>query len=135
MKRAIKTSSWLLGVALLGSLALTGCDGGGDGSGIGERGEGGGFLWKPRSESNGRLVILLPTQYRRQVSSQFVADGDGNVLETGVFTTDEHNGDRPHFRYSRPGASFGNNVYAVADLTGGGTVHWPIPNGAARTEY
>lgn len=135
MKKMTKASLGILASVLLGSLAWTGCDGGGDGSGIGEPGEGGGFLWKPRSESNGRLVVLLPTQYRKQISTQFVANGDGTVLATGVFTTDEHNGDRPHFRYDRPGSSFGNNVYAVADLADGRTVHWPIPNSAARTEY
>ena len=126
---------WMLGLAAAGLLALTGCDSGGGGSGIGKQGGGGGFLWKPRSESTGKLVILLPTQYRGRVTTQYVANAGGDIIETGAFAGDEHNGDRPHFRYTRAGAAFGGNIYAVADIEGEGTVHWPIPNGAARTEY
>ncbi|MBP7276530.1 MAG: hypothetical protein KBA51_10055 [Kiritimatiellae bacterium] len=135
MTTSSKAFRWMLGVTAAGLLACTGCDSGGGGSGVGKQGAGGGFLWKPRSESSGNLVILLPSQYRQRVTAQYVADGGGTILETGTFTTDSHNGNRPHFRYARSGASFGTDVYAVADIEGEGTIHWAIPNGAARTEY
>lgn len=128
---------WIYRLAFLVALlvGVAACDTGShDGSSLGKRGEDGGFLWKPVSESNGRLVILLPTQYRGRVGSCYVADSNGNIMEVGVFTTDSHNGNRPHFRFTKPGGAFGQNVYAVADIDTG-TVHWPIPNGAIRTEY
>jgi len=117
------------------AVAMAGCDGSDDGGGsIGSRGEGGGFLWKPKGEHSGRLVVLLPSQYRNKVGSVHVANSGGDVLEVGVFTGNA-NGNRPHYRFTQGGASYGNDLYAVADLSSGDTVHWPIPRGGSRTEY
>jgi hypothetical protein len=104
------------------------------GEGIGPVGGGGGFLWKPVSESTGRLVVLLPPQYTGRVSSQHVADSGGTVMDQGLFTG-IYNGGREHFRYSKPGAGYGNNVYAVAVLKDGNTVSWLVPVGSQRTQY
>lgn len=112
-----------------------GCDDGSSGNGIGERGEGGGFVWKPRSESDGRLVVLLPPQYRGNVSGAHIANANGDVIEVGRFAGDTHNGYRPHFRFTQSGAFYGADIYVVADLSEGGDVHWPIVNGAQRQEY
>lgn len=127
----------LLGLCLITIMGIAmGCDdGGSDGSGIGERGEGGGFVWKPRSESDGRLVVLLPPQYRGNVSSAYIANANGGVIEVGRFAGDTHNGRRPHYRFSQSGAAYGADIYVVADLNEGGDVHWPIANGANRQEY
>lgn len=101
---------------------------------LGTRGEGGGFVWKPISESDGRLVVLLPPQYRGRVRATFLAHGDGTVIEMGRFSGDDINGNRPHYRFSRPGAGYGQNLFVVSDLTDGHTVHWPIANGASRVD-
>jgi hypothetical protein len=105
------------------------------GANLGAQGEGGGFVWKPRSESDGRLVVLLPPQYRGAVQGAFVADAAGVPIEVGNFAGDEHNGLRPHYRFSEHGSAYGNEIYVVADLVEGGSVHWPIPAGAQRMEY
>ena len=117
------------------AVAMVGCEGSDDsGPSIGSRGDGGGFLWKPLGEHSRKLVILLPSQYRGKVASVHVANSNGDVLEVGVFTIIA-NGNRPHYRFSKAGASYGNDLYAVADMNSGDTVHWPIPRGGTRTEY
>jgi hypothetical protein len=119
-------------VALLMAMS-NGC-GSDDGGGTGDLGEGGGFLWKPVSDHGSRLVVLLPPQYTGRISVQYVTDANGVLLETGVFSS-VGNGSREHFRYSKQGGAYGNNVRAVADLTDGQTVYWVIPVGSQRTTY
>lgn len=101
-------------------------------SGFGTRGLTGGFVWKPISENDRRLVVLLPSSYRRQVQSVGVYSASGSLLESGRFSGDVHNGNRPHYRFSKPGAGYGTNIYVVATLNSGAKVHWHIPNGARR---
>ena len=139
MKKTFPPARWvvLLGATLL--LLTAGCDrwsddSGSDGGGSGDQGEGGGFLWKPVGENSGRLVILLPPQYTGKAGSVHVASGDGQVLDVGVYTG-VGNGGRTHWRFPQKGGAYGNNILAVADLNAGGSVHWPIPSGAARVEY
>lgn len=130
--RRIAMGLGLILVAALGS----GCwDSSSSGDNMGSHGEGGGFVWKPRSESDGRLVALLPPQYRGNVQSAHIADSSGRVIEQGRFAGDVHNGRRPHYRFTQHGSAYGANIYLVADLAEGGTVHWHIPHGAHRQEY
>lgn len=98
-------------------------------------GETGGFLWKPISESNSKLVVLLPQSYNDgKVQLCYVLDSGNNIVETGVYSGD-HNGDRPHYRFSKPGAQFGNNVTVIAEIAATGAKHyWNVPVGANRTE-
>jgi len=91
----------------------------------------GGFLWKPVSEGDGKLVILLPGSLRGRVSGCSISGSFGS--ENGRFTGDTHNGNRPHYRFSRPGASYGSNITVTARTTDG-TRTWRIPNGASRNE-
>ena len=104
------------------------------GSGIGPNGGGGGFLWKPVSESNRKLVVLLPPRYVGQVTGVFIANASGRPIERGSYSG-VHNGGRPHYRFSKAGSGYGSNIYVVADLRGGGSVHWVVPNGASRVAY
>lgn len=85
----------------------------------------GGFLWKPVSDSNGNLVVLLPSQYNGKVSSVSVNGERGSF--SGIA-----NGNRTHWRFSKPGAAYGSNARVVA-TTSGGNVSWTVPNGGART--
>lgn len=104
------------------------------GDGIGPRGESGGFLWKPVSETTAKLVVLLPPQYTGQVGGTFIGRADGSVIEQGRFAS-VANGGREHYRFSKPGADYGADLVVVADLKAGGAVHWPVANGAQRTTF
>jgi len=61
-----------------------------------------GFLWKPFSESDGNLVVLLPSDIRN--GSVVIVGADGARTE-GRFTA-VANGGREHFRFDQPGSSF-----------------------------
>ncbi len=90
------------------------------------------FLWKPISESDGRLVILLPGKYRGKAESCKVYNAAGLELEAGNFVGDTHNGYRPHFRFRHRGEFYGKSLTVKATLTGGNEATWHIPNGAMR---
>lgn len=90
------------------------------------------FLWKPVSESNGNLVVLLPAAYRGRVQSCTISGSFGS--EVGRFHTDTHNGNRPHFRFSRPGAAYGSNITVLALSNGDSIDSWIVPNGSSRYE-
>lgn len=95
---------------------------------------GSGFLWKPVAESDGRLVVLIPPQYTGQIESVFIARRTGTVVEQGAYGG-VHNGGREHFRFSKAGGAYGTAIFVVADLSGGASVNWYVPNGSSRTEY
>jgi hypothetical protein len=101
---------------------------------LGVTGAGGGFLWKPVSESSGDLVVLIPSQYTGSISTVFIARSNGTVVEQGSYGG-VHNGGRVHFRFSQSGSYYGSGIYVVADLEDGTTVNWYIPDGGSRTEY
>jgi hypothetical protein len=98
------------------------------GSGSGE------FLWKPESESDGNLVVLLPSQYTGQiVSAGIYSDPSGeNLIDEGRFAGDDHNGGRAHFRFSKNGGSYPDGSYVVAQLTNGQTVSFKIGETSGR---
>ena len=94
----------------------------------------GGFIWKPVSEGDGNLVVLLPGSLRCRVSGADIQKS-GSRVEKGRFTGDTHNGNRPHYRFSKPGAGYGSGLTLTAFLSGGGKQSWNIPNGASRYDY
>ena len=104
-----------------------------------------GFLWKPESERNGNLVVLLPNSLRGLVGAGDVAihsglpPSSGNKLEDGAFDGDAANGARPDYRFTQSGAAFGSNIYVVANVaatatTAASRMAWFIENGADRVD-
>lgn len=99
----------------------------------------GGFLWKPVSESDGKLVVLLPTNIPKEtiekveIHDELPADESNKVAE-GRFAGDTHNGGRAHFRFDRPGEAYGNNLHLVVFKNDGSSVHWDIANPGERND-
>lgn len=89
------------------------------------------FLWKPISESNGNLVILLPASLSGQVESVEVLSPDGKVLATGRYTGRFSDG-RPIFRFDRPGASFQPGCSVQITGAGGAVQRIAISDPAGR---
>jgi len=77
---------------------------------------------------------LLPGSLRGRVSGADIQKS-GSRVEKGRFTGDTHNGNRPHYRFSKPGAGYGTGLTLTAFLSGGGKQSWNIPNGASRYDY
>ena len=78
-----------------------------------------GILWKPVSDSNRNLAILLARSYG--VPKVSVLDANKNVIENGRFVY-RSNPDRATYRFGRPGRSFpspcllqvGSKIYKVS---------------------
>ena len=62
-----------------------------------------GILWKPVSDSNRKLAVLLNRSYGRPTVK--VLDMNKNVIETGYFVY-YSNPNRATYRFGRPGRSF-----------------------------
>ncbi len=66
------------------------------------------ILWKPISEGDRRLVVLLPANYG--TPELFIQDKDGNILDKGRYTG-RTNGNRPTYRFSKSGGQYPNPCY------------------------
>lgn len=76
-----------------------------------------GFLWKPISESDGNLVVLMPSHMAGEIKSLKLRDSSGAELEEGRFSGNA-NGGRDHFRFLLPGRDYGDATLHVALRTG-----------------
>lgn len=90
-----------------------------------------GFLFKPESDSDGKLVVLLPSNMTGLIESLALVDEEGNELETGRFGS-VGNGDREHFRFNRPGEAYPGNLRVVAKMKDGSLVVYNIDDPAQR---
>lgn len=91
----------------------------------------GGFLFKPVSESDGNLVVLLPTKFKGDVESVILRDMEDREIDRGR-EAGYHNGDRQHFRFSKPGADYGSNVSLEIKFLDGSIQRYDIPNPSER---
>jgi hypothetical protein len=93
----------------------------------------GGFLFKPISDSDGKLAVLLPSIYAGMAQSMRLLSPSGAAIETGRYGGNG-NGNREHFRFSQPGQNYPAGVIVEATLTSGETVRYTISNPSQRTE-
>lgn len=93
----------------------------------------GGFLWKPRSESTGGLVVLLPPTTRGRTEGVATISGSFGT-ESAPLRHENHNGGRPHFFFSKHGSAYGSNITVQAPLTDGSLISVVVPEGAQRFE-
>jgi hypothetical protein len=92
-----------------------------------------GFVWKPVSESDGKLVVLAPNSLAGRIKEAKVFNTDREILDEGRFAGNA-NGGRDHFRFNMPGGSFGSGSYLEFVLDTGGLVKVDIDNPSERFE-
>ena len=93
-----------------------------------------GFLWKPSSESDGRLVVLLPSTFTQSVHSVSLASPSGKTdLEGGKYSG-IGNGGRLHFRFGKSGSSYPDGTNVVVTFVDGSTLRIPIKDTGTRVE-
>lgn len=91
------------------------------------------FLWKPSSDRDEKLVVLLPARLNGKISRVVVVSPDQiDVLARGRSTGTSRDG-RPVYRFSRPGASFPDGSFVVVSLKDGSRRHLAIANTSRRT--
>jgi hypothetical protein len=105
-----------------GKSALTGVTAGADG-----------FLWKPESEKDKKLVVLLPPRLSGMVANVRLMGPSGEELETGRYSGNG-NGGREHFRFSRAGGSYPDGLTVEAKLTTGEIVRFNIGETSSRSD-
>ena len=94
----------------------------------------GGFLWKPVSDKNGDLAVLLPKQYTGRVKQVRILSPDGTkVLAKGKYSG-VGNGDREHYRFNKPGNGYPDGVIVLMEMENGAIRHMKIKDTAKRTE-
>jgi hypothetical protein len=90
------------------------------------------FLWKPVSEKDGKLVVLLPSALTGNVASITIKSAKTNkVLATGRYSG-LGNGGREHYRFTRPGKSYPDKSIVSIALNEGETITYTIPDTAKR---
>lgn len=92
-----------------------------------------GFLWKPQSDNDKKLVVLFPTGFVGRHKEAYVIGADG-VRENGKFSGESSNGNRVHYRFGKAGGSYKAPALAVIKLKDGSVFSYKIANPAARTE-
>ena len=90
-----------------------------------------GFLYKPVSESDGNLVILLPKEMAMQVADLILKDQEGETVATGR-SAGYHNGGREHFRFNKPGTKYPDNLTVEVQMKDGSAVSYTIPDSSMR---
>ena len=93
-----------------------------------------GFLWKPQSDKNQKLAILLPPNLAGKVAEVIVLSPDGKrTLQRGKYSG-VGNGAREHYRFSKAGSEFPDGSIVVIKLKNGTTKHMVIKETSARLE-
>ena len=106
------------------------------------------FVWKPKSENDGRLVVLFPWKYRYKEDTDpkytirhiYIKGGprDGEEPHKIYHPRDEagrfRNGNRAHARWKKKGGKYGKDFRVVVELGNGERESWKIKKGEKRTE-
>lgn len=98
-----------------------------------EAGGSGGFLYKPVSDTTGKLVVLMPSKLAGMIAGVKIYDPSGNLLESGRHTGNG-NGGRDHYRFKKTGAAYPDGLFVEATLTTGDKVVYRIKETSNRTE-
>lgn len=100
-------------------------------------GVGSGFLWKPVSESNGKLAVIFPREYTGKIARTSVHSGfpvsDANRIDDGTFST-TGNGNRMTWRFPKSGGAYPANCYATAYMKDGSSISYYIPTPGSRLD-
>jgi len=106
---------------------------GASGSHSSEAVSGTGFLFKPVSDSDGRLAVLMPPRLAGLVQSVSLVGPNGEVIETGRYAGNG-NGGRDHYRFTRAGGQYADGIIVQATLATGELVRYTIRETSQRTE-
>lgn len=90
-----------------------------------------GFLFKPVSDTRGTLVVLLPKQMTGNIESMVLKALSGEELERGVFSG-VANGDREHFRFTKPGSQYPRDLVVEVKLRDGSYKTYNIEDPSRR---
>jgi hypothetical protein len=99
------------------------------GRALGASGE---FLWKPVSEKDGKLAILLPKSLTGKVKDVMILSPDKKtILQKGRFSG-VGNGDRSHYRFAKAGSEYPDGAVVLVRLNNGESRYIAIKETSSR---
>jgi hypothetical protein len=90
-----------------------------------------GFVWKPESDHEKKLVVLLPAQITGDILEVVMKDKNGNEVERGR-GSGVANGGREHFRFNRAGAEYPSDLTLEVLMKDGSRKEYQIPSPGLR---
>ena len=94
---------------------------------------GGEFLWKPQSDKDGKLAILIPKNYSGKIASvQILSPYNDSTVLAKCKASGNGNGDREHFRFNKAGGEFPDGSVVLITLKDGSEMQVPIKDTSAR---
>ncbi|MEZ6196751.1 MAG: hypothetical protein R3F20_13665 [Planctomycetota bacterium] len=90
-----------------------------------------GFVFKPASERDGKLVIILPDGLKGGVAAVRLLNAEGKRIEAGE-SSGLANGDREHFRFDRPGRRYPADLTVQVELLDGRLLERTIADPSRR---
>lgn len=97
-------------------------------------GKTGGFLWKPVSDKNGDLAILIPKQLTGKVKEVRILHPDGTKSIAKGKYSGVGNGNREHYRFTKPGGGYPDGAIVLIKLEDGSARHVRISDTSKRIE-
>ena len=91
-----------------------------------------GFLFKPVSNNESKLAVLLPGNFKNFVAGVKLKDSLGNVLDTGRSTGYGDTGEREKFAFSKAGGEYPANLNVEVTFLDGTTKTYVIPDPSQR---
>jgi hypothetical protein len=92
-----------------------------------------GFLFKPISENQKKLAILLPAELTGSVLSVILRASNGDVVEEGVFIPEgTAETGRQKYNFSRKGANYPDDITVEVRLADGSMREYQIPDPSKR---
>jgi hypothetical protein len=96
-------------------------------------GKTGDFLWKPESDKDHKLAVLLPKGLTGKIKSVSILSPDKKkILQTGKYSG-VGNGGREHFRFTKAGSAFPDGAIVLIKLNDGTSKYVTIKETSART--
>lgn len=92
-----------------------------------------GFLFKPTSESDGKLVVLLPSRLSGLIAGVQLYDPAARLLDAGRYSG-VGNGGREHFRFNKPGSGYPDGTTVEVSLKTGDKLRYVIGDTSQRVE-
>jgi hypothetical protein len=92
------------------------------------------LLWKPESDSDKKLVVLLPASWSGKVQKvDLIESESGKVIETGKYSG-IGNGEREHYRFQKSGSQYNKKVALLITYKDGDTKKMSIASPDKRSE-
>lgn len=90
------------------------------------------FVWKPESDKDGKLAIVLPSRLTGKVKSVAILSPDkSKILAKGKFSG-VANENREHFRFSKAGGGYPDNSIVMITMKDGKTYNVKIKESSDR---